>query len=171
MSHAPNLAPQLELAVTIAPVTEDEVGYCLGSWREALMTTPENRRVPKGIFRRSITPQLTDILNASEVLTAHVDGAIAGWIAFQRGPRVSACHWVHTRYESRDGMPLRRRGIMTALLEAADLGPRFLYTHRGSLPRHPRPEDKRTTTDEIVRRWLAKRGVTAVHVPYQEWIR
>lgn len=171
MSDAPNVAPLPALDVIISPVTDRDIGYCLGSWREALMTAPGNRRIPKGAFRRAITPQLTNIINASEILCATVDGVIVGWIAFQRGRFVNACHWVHTRYEDADGAPLRRRGIMSALFDAADLGERFLYTHRGGKPRHPHLEDKRHTTDEIVRRWLARRGVTAVYVPYQEWIK
>lgn len=171
MSNAPNVAPLPSLDVGISPVTDRDIGYCLGSWREALKTAKGNQRVPWGVFRRAVTPQLTDIINASEVLCATMGDAVVGWIAFQRGRLVNACHWVHTRYEDRSGALLRRRGIMTALFDAADLGERLIYTHRGGLPRHPRPEQKRQTTDEIVRRWLASRGVTAVHVPYQEWIK
>jgi len=172
MSYAPNLAPAGdELEIRIAPVTDRDIGYCLGSWREALKTAPGNTRTPWGVFRRTVSPQLAAVLNASEVLCATARGSIVGWIAFQRAKRVNACHWVHTRYEDASGEPLRRRGIMTALFDAADLGRSLVYTFRGGLPRHPRPEDRRVTSDEIVRRFLSRRGTTAVYVPYQEWIR
>lgn len=171
MSHAPNLAPQAELEISIAPVPSRDMPYCLGSWRETLKTAPGNQRVPWGMFRRSISPELVHVLNTSEVLGAYADGSIVGWIAVSRGRRVNACHWVHTRYETPAGEPLRRRGIMTALFDAADLGPRFLYTRKGGLPRHRTPGVPKTTSDEIVRRWLSSRGITAVFTPYQEWIR
>lgn len=174
MSQALNSPPQahIELDINIRPATEADIGYCLGSWREALMTAPGNSRLPKGAFRRAMTPLLSSILKRSEVIGAYLDTPgepIAGWIAVSRGRRLPTVHWVHTRFRDQAGNELRRRGIMTALLDAANVAPRFVYTFRGTLPRHRHPGEQRTTTDTIVARWLASRGVTAVHVPFKEW--
>ena len=47
---------------------------------------------------------------------------------------------------------------MTALVAAAQLKNRIVYTHRGA---------KRS--DEWIVPWLARRGVTAAYVPLREW--
>lgn len=169
---APHAAPPVALpalAVTIAPATESDLPYCLGSWSESHKLTPGHQRMPWGLYKQHAVPELRSKLAASTVLVAHAGGELVGWLAMSRGRRVHACHWVHTRYRvGQDGEPLRRRGVMTALLAAADLGSRFIYTHRGPLPRHGKGK---TTSDEWITRKLAERGVFATFVPYQEWIR
>lgn len=135
-----------------------ESGYVIKSWIETLHG--HHKRTPWSVYKPFVMPQLRRVLQSSTVLTAILDdGVLAGWIAFEKRPRVSALHWIHTRFtHPKSKASLRRRGIATALFEAADLGPRFVFTHRS-----PSPIDEQLTLI------LSKRDVTALHVPYTEW--
>jgi hypothetical protein len=170
MSHAPNAAPQAELEISISPVRETDMGYVLGSWREALKLTPANKRMPWGAFKRAVMPALAAIMASpsTKVIGAYVEDEIVGWAALDLSRRIPTLHWIHTRYHA-GGVDWRRRGIAGELLLALKLGPRLVYTHRGPKPRHRTTGDVRTS-DEMLVEWLAKRGTYAVHVPYQEWI-
>jgi hypothetical protein len=158
--------------VTIGPVVDDERAYCAGSWAESYKLSPGHQQLPWGAYKRVVVPELKQVLDspATSILAARSGGQIVGWLALSRGRRIHACHWVHTRFRvGQDGEQLRRRGVMTALFEAAQLGHRFIYTHRGPVPRHG--ADRSTTSDEWIAKALAERGVFATFVHYQEWIR
>jgi hypothetical protein len=83
---------------------------------------------------------------------------------------VSAVHWVHVKHEL-DGERMRRRGIMTALLDAAELGTRFVYTLRARRDRATLPDGSTSKSlDESLVVALRARGVSATHVPLKEWL-
>lgn len=144
----------------IHAMTLDEHGYVIKSWIEALHD--HHKRTPWKIYKPLVTPSLCAVLSSSTVLTSVLDdGVLAGWIAFERGPRVSAVHWIHTRYSHpRSKEPLRRRGIATELFTAAQLGDKIVYTHRTASP-----------IDEQLALIMSKRGIAVAHVPYTEWRR
>lgn len=168
MSHAPNLAPLPALDVIISPVTDRDIGYCLGSWREAYKLVGDNRRMPWRVFKSAVTPELAHALTTSQLVGAYLDGEIVGWASITRDRRVPAVHWVHTRYRA-EGVDWRRRGIAGGLLTALQLGPRIVFTHRGPKPRNPVAGDNRTSDDFLVS-WLARRGTYATFIPYKDWI-
>ena len=55
------------------------------------------------------------------------DGNVLGWIAWTPG-RISVVHYVYVRHEA------RRAGLAMRLIDAAQLGPRLVYTFRGVKP-------------------------------------
>lgn len=135
----------------------------------------------------------------TQLLGAYAEGALCGWLAFARGRRVDTVHWVSTPFwfpvpadachgcseSDEPGKPkrhsgecplnpsnrtaLRRRGIMTALLDAAALQERLVYTFRGAKHEH-RNDGK--TMDERLMPMLRARGHRGIeHVPWKEWSR
>lgn len=144
----------------IHAMTQAEHGYVIKSWIEALHD--HHKRTPWKLYKPLVTPSLRAVLASSTVLTSvRDDGVLAGWIAFERGPRVSAIHWIHTRYKHpTTGELMRRHGIATSLFEAAQLGNNIVYTHRTASP-----------VDEQLALLLSKRGIAVGHVPYTEWKR
>jgi len=166
MSHAVNAAPQTSLEISISPVREADIGYCLGSWKEAYKLVGANKRMPWGMFKREVMPELAKALLSSTVLAAYAGDQIVGWASANKTRRVPACHWVHTRYHV-DGVDWRRRGIASALLSALSLGTRCVYTHHSPKPR--RLEEGGLHYDAMLVAWLAKRGTYATHIPFKEW--
>lgn len=138
----------------------EDVAYVQGAWSEAFKGSSNRmHKMTWGRFKTDVRPALHAILARSEVLVAELDGAIVGWIALVRGPRVDTVHWIQTRLCVDGGPVLRRHGIMRALVEQARLKDRIVYTHRGA---------KRS--DEWIARWLRTRGaISVVFTPYEEW--
>ena len=152
----------------------DELGYLRGSWAEAYKMAPKMGKLPWSAYKRIVVPELERVLSApdTELYIADMRGSIVGWLALARGVRVDTIHWLHTRYRiGADGELLRRRGVMTQLLTAANTKRRIAYTFRGPEPRGRDRHVSRLTTDERIVRWLATRGESAAFVPYQEWAR
>lgn len=150
-----------------------DIAYIVGSWCEAYKHSPSCGRMPWPVFKRHVRPELEGVLHRSDtqLLTAYLGQHPVGWIAFAPGRRVSTVHWVHTRYcVGEGGACLRKRGIMTTLLGAAQLGDRIVYTHRGPYPKH-RHAGAKQTSDEWIVPWLRRRGVSAAYVPMSEWSR
>lgn len=184
------------LPITIAPVRTADLAYCRSTWAESFKHSPDAGRMSWQIYKRHVVPQLQRILyrDDTEVLAAYLGPDIAGWIAYVPGRRVSTVHWVYTRCAiwdhtrcTQDGCrvdggrlshgvrcpghfdnleKLRRRGVMTALVDAADLGDRIVYTHRGPRPKH---RGSVRTSDEWIVPWLRRRGINAAHMPWEEW--
>lgn len=94
-------------------------------------------------------------------LGAYENEKLLGFLVSTPGKRVNTLHWVQVKFDI-DGTKLRRRGVMNALLSAADLGKRFVYTLRAR-------KVKTQTLDEILSEKLLTQGVTATFVPLQEW--
>jgi hypothetical protein len=159
--------PCRDLVVSIRSVKPDDLRFVGTSWKESHKDAPGPDRMPWSIYKQTTCKQidaLTDSQGTRILVAAVPDGRIAGWICYSPGKAISTVHWVYTRHKL-DADKLRRRGVMTALLEAASLGKRFAYTFRG--PRHRRSD---TPTDERIVDWLRSRGVTAVYCPLAEWL-
>lgn len=84
-------------------------------------------------------------------------------------PNVAAQHDMNCPLANCNRVSLRRRGIMTALVDAAGLQERLVYTFRGA--KHEHRNDGRTM-DERLLPWLRARGFRGVeHVPWKDWSR
>lgn len=155
----------------VRPLDADDVGYALYSWREGHKKSPSHERMPWAYYKDTLGHAFERILNdpATRLLGAYTDeNKLVGWLAMTPGKRVHTVHWVHVKHEL-DGVRTRRRGTMTALLNAADLGSRFIYTLRGRrLERDARPLK---SLDEVLVASLRARGVTATFVPLSEWLK
>ena len=69
----------------------------------------------------------------------------------------------------KDGTAGRRQGVMLALIEAAMLGQKFVYTLQGRrLERAARPMK---SLDELLVAALRARGVNATYVPLKEYLK
>lgn len=167
----------------IHPLAHDDFGYAMTSWREAHKeSSAALLRMPWPAYKSLVGKQLAELLYAdsTKTLAAYApNGKVIGWIAYTPGRTVSAVHWCHTRYELGEDK-CRRQGVMTALIDAASLGRRFVYTHKGPRPhvhRGGRHETRRTgpargpSIDETIAEWLRGRGVTAAFVPFEEYAR
>ena len=160
----------------IKPIEARDRGYVLFSWREGAKRAPSLHRLPWSYFRDTTCYAFGQILDdpATRVLGAYTDdsdeGKLLGWLLMTPGKRVSTVHWIHVKPEL-DGVQTRRRGTMTALLEAADLGPRFIYTLHAKRARAPLPDGSTSKSlDETLVAALRARGITATFVALKEWM-
>ena len=159
---------------SVKPLAAVDRGYALSSWRESLKQAPEHHRVPWAYFKNTVGAELSRIINdpTTRLLGAYNESEkLLGWLAMTAGKRVHTCHWVQVKHEL-DGEKLRRRGLMMALLEAAELGPRFVYTLRARRDRAKLPDGTITKSlDESLVIALQNKGVTATYVPLREWLK
>jgi hypothetical protein len=160
-------------SMSIRPASPDDLAYVRSTWREGHKNSPGAERMRWPEFKATVGKQIDAVLASPgvQVLAAYADnGRVIGWLAYTPGRSVSTVHWAHTRFEL-DGEPCRRRGVMTALLDRAELGKRFAYTFRGARrgggARRPGRGDP---LDLTLAAWLRGRGVTAVYVPVEEFL-
>lgn len=158
--------------MNIRPLDPDDRRYALFTWRESAKKAPEYDRVPWSYYKDAIVPMFEKLLEIGIVLGAYESRGLVGWLAMTPGKRVHTVHWVHVKHEL-DGERMRRRGAMLALLDAADLGPRFIYTLRARrLTRDERGQQPGVKTlDELLVAALREKGVTATHVSLKEWLK
>lgn len=158
------------LTISIRPMSADDHGYARATWREGMKDAPAYERMPWSLYKQTAGATVAKLVADEQLLGAYVpDGRIIGWLCMTPGRTVNTLHWVHTRYEL-DGERCRRRGVMSALVDAAQLGKRIVYTFHG--PRRRRVEAGRgPTLDVVLVDWLRDRGTVATHIPYQEWSR
>jgi hypothetical protein len=169
-SHPREQLPTLLRLDAIRPAHADEMPFVLRSWVEAHKRSPRGRRLNWAEYKTVARPEIVDCLarRDTRILVADVAGDVAGWIAYAPGRSLDAIHWITTRNRLRgpDGLPvgetIRRRGVMSALVAAAALKPRAVYTFRG-------PKIGPETIDLPIARWLASHGVIATHEPYARW--
>lgn len=140
------------------------------SWREGAKKAPGLNSLPWGYFKDTLGYAFEKILDdpTTKLLGAYThEEKLLGWIVTTPGKRVHTVHWIHVKHEL-DGKKTRRRGVMTALLDAANLGERFIYTLRGRRLRRNASPFK--SLDEILVASLRARGITATLVPLKEWL-
>lgn len=164
----------------IRPLDPDDVGYALFSWRESYKKSPGVDRMPWGFYKDVIVPvfdrilrdSTTHVLGSYSDSDAHVGGdKLLGWLAFTPGKRVDTLHWCYVKHEVA-GIRARRRGLMTELLEAADLGSRFAYTLHARRDRATLPDGTVTKSlDESLAAALRAKGVTATYVALKDWLK
>jgi hypothetical protein len=158
-----------ELEIRRLPL--EDVGYVVASWEES--HRDGRKKLPWREYKRLYAPIIRHLVNRSDVrmLGAYMGEKIVGWIAWTPG-RLPAVHFAFTRWQP--DIELRRRGVFTALLEAADVGSRFIYTHRGKA--HVDEEKakgepgRRSTRDVPIVQALARRGVYCSFVDAREWL-
>ncbi len=155
--------------MSIRPLDAADVGYALFSWREGHKRSPEASRLPWGYYKDTFARSFETILNdpATRLLGAYANvHELAGWIAVSPGKRVNTLHWVHVKHKQ------RRQGVMTALLDAAELGSRFVYTLRARRDRALLPDGSKTKSlDETLVVALRERGVSATYIPLKEYLK
>mgnify|MGYP001571226045 FL=1 len=147
-------------------------GYVLSAWRSAHKQSPKCDNVPWSYYKYAWGTLIQKIVDdpATKMLGAYADDKLLGFLVMSPGKRVHTLHWVGVKFEL-DGEKLRRRGLMTALLEAADLGSRFIYTLHARRDRAKRPDGTMTKSlDETLVQTLADKGVVAVYNPLKEWL-
>jgi hypothetical protein len=160
---SPQAAPS---EIDIRPVGGAELPFILDSWASSHMRSPGQ---PFGAaYQRYVLPQVKELLNRDDVWIIAAFGpyqarqdAILGWLAWTPG-ELPAIHYAFTRGA------MRKRGIFSALLDKAMVGRRWLYTHKGQLPRYGRKSAP--TYDKKVIAALARRGVAGVYVDASEWL-
>lgn len=145
----------------IRPMLSGELGHVLHTWAEAYKHSPAMKRKLWSDYKARDVPQLAACLKRPDttVIVAIGDsGTPIGWLAFARWPSIDAVHWAHT------GLKHRHNGVATALFKHADLKRRLLYTHKAEAKRG-------TRIDELMSKWLERRGHVVSYTPYQEWAR
>lgn len=156
--------------MNIRPLDADDVGYALVAWREAYKQAPGVSRLPWEYYRTVYAPMLKRLIDdpSTELLGAYEGNTLLGFLVMTRGKRVHTLHWCQIKNKV-DGRRVRdRRELFFKLLDAADLGSRFVYTLRG--PRC-RKETGARSLDELLVADLRKRGVVATLVPLKEWLK
>ncbi len=157
----------------IRPLDKDDYGYALFSWREGHKKAPSVSRMPWSYYKDTFGHAFEKIIDdpTSRLLGAYVDDKLVGWLVMTPGKRVSTVHWVHVKYEL-DGKLKRRAGVMTALLEAAQLGKNFVYTLHARRDRATLPDGTATKSlDESLVTALRVKGVTATYVNLKDWLK
>lgn len=173
MQQAAELAaPTPQFTIAIRSMAIDDHGYVRATWREGMKDSPAYDRMPWPMYKQSAGAQVAGLVDSAKLVGAYVpDGRIVGWLCMTPGQTIHTVHWVHTRW-TLDDEKCRRRGIMTALLDAADLGRRFVYTHRGPRRRHAEIKhgsSRGMSIDSMLVEWLGQSGVVATHIPFAEW--
>lgn len=168
------------LTLEVRRLRSDDMAFALSTWRESFRKSSSALiRLPWPLYKQSSGRKLQDLLFSDTTLTIGAfsgENRIIGWLAYTPGKSISTVHWCYVRN------PARRRGVMEMLVDAAELGKRFCYTHRGerqaihhgSRDRSPdavRHVTKGPTLDLAIVEWLRTRGQTATFVDLEEWMR
>jgi len=158
---------QPPLVIDIHGLAADDLPFVRHTWRESYKKAPKVDKLTWSLYKQTAGRIIDHLVGREDVqlLGAFgLGGRVLGWIAWTPGRAVSTVHWVYTRHEL-DGALLRRRGIMTDLWDAAQLGKRIVYTHKG-------PKRQRSVPmDETLVDWCRSRGVTATHVSVEEFLK
>lgn len=170
----PPPAPPRGIPIRIAPAASDDRRFILRTWVESFHLAPGNWRESWKRWRPEAEAMISRLLDAASTRTlcAYNDaGRVIGWIAWTPGRGISTVHYVYVRHHL-DEFEWRRRGVMAALIDAAGLGTRIAYTHKGEIKigsKWKRQLRKRPTDEDVVE-WLAGRGVTAVYEEIGRWL-
>lgn len=169
-----------------APTSSDDRSYIVRSWVDSFHRARANLKLTfRGGYKERQRQAIDRVLDApgTRVLCAYSDTervmrdgvdhgpAVLGWIVWTVGRGWPTVHYVFTRYELGQ-VKWRRRGVMSELVDAAELGPRVVYTHRGEYARGGLESRQRwpRALDEEVADWMRRRGMTVAYVPLGEWL-
>lgn len=150
----------------VRELDEADMAYALVSMRESHHQSPGVKRMPWIYYKERYGKLFEKLISEGVTLGAYdpLDGGnLFGFLVMTPGKRVNTLHWTQVKFKDRAGTLLRRRGIMTEMLRAADLGSRFAYTLRGR-------KEKGKTLDEIIQAKLFERGTVATYIPLLEWL-
>lgn len=156
--------------ISIRAAIPDDIRFVVTSWKESYKDAPGVDRQPWPVYKQTACKQIDALVDKTRTLVAVApDGRIVGWICYSPGRAISTVHWAYTRHKLDEEL-CRRRGVMAALLDAAELGKRFAYTFRGPRRRSRSRVGHGPSLDLPIVEWLRTLGITAVHVPLQEWL-
>lgn len=167
-----------DLFSTIRPLAQSDRGYLVQKWiEEHHFSSKALSRLPFAMYRATVGEQIKSIVNAAStrMLGSYSDdGRVLGWLAYTPGRHIAAVHFAYTRRKLGADERVRRRGVMAGLIDAADLGRNFVYTHRGAMKRHGTGvagvyRVTPPSVDLLLVDWLRQRGVSAVYMPLDEW--
>jgi hypothetical protein len=161
-------------------------GYVIREWTDGIHATKGNHKKPFRFWKPVWREQITRVLDMPETrtLVAHHDterlmrdGSDLGptclgflvWTPGNAGRGWPAIHYAFTRH-SVGGVPWRRRGVLSALVDAAELGPRVQYTQHGEHRRNGRQLSPVPMHEPIVE-WLRGKGMAVAYTPIEEWLR
>lgn len=153
--------------IDIRTLDEADMAYALVSWRESHHESPQAKRMPWPYYKERYGRVFEKLLVEGRCLGAYSatgNNELFGFLVMSPGKRVNTLHWVQTKFKDTAGTLLRRRGIMTELLNAADLGKRFAYTLRA------RKKDG-VTLDETIAKKILERDIVATYIPLLDWIK
>ena len=157
--------------MNIRPLDPEDRGYALTAWSEAHKTSPSCARASWWAYKLEYVAMFKRIVDdaTTEMLGAYDErDRLLGFLVMTPGKRVDALHWCQVKKKIGDERVPDRRGIFFDLLDAADLGPRFVYTLRGP---KCRKETGAKSLDEILVAALRDRGISATHVPLKEYLK
>ena len=167
-------------------LSDADRGYVVRTWTDSFHRAEENYELTFKLWKPYQRAAIDHVLALpmTRVLVAHHDTAratsrdgadlgpaVLGWLVWTTGRGWPTVHYAYTRHALGD-VDWRRRGVMSELVDAAELGSRVVYTHKGEHARgslrarsyYPRP------LDEEVAAWARRRGMAVAYVPLEEWI-
>jgi hypothetical protein len=152
----------------VRALDEADIGYAIKVWSEAHKTSPSCRRAPWWAYRLEYVEMFKKIVDDAHtrMLGAYDEhDRLLGFLIMTPGKRVHTLHWCQVKRKLDDERVPDRRHIFDALIEAADLGSRFVYTLRG-----PRL-DGGGSLDERLAADLRARGVSATFVALKDYLK
>lgn len=162
------------MSITIRKLRDDDKGYAISSWRESYKQAPGVDRVPWPYFKATVGADIANIVNnPNTVLLGAYDHAdrLLGWIAMTPSKRMQTVHWIYVKHKV-DNQGMRRRGIASALLEAANVGRTFLYTLHARRHRARLPDGSTSKSfDETLVAALRAKGIIASYLALKEWLK
>lgn len=155
------------MQVTVRPLDAEDRPYALTSWRESHHQGAAMKNVPWPVYKREYGALFWELLNhhSSLVLGAYrtTDNQLMGFLVASPGKSIDVLHWVMVRHADKKGDKVRRQGVMTALINAADLGTRWIYTLKGR-------KHNDVSLDEVLANKFIDKGTTPVYVPLHQWL-
>ena len=162
------------MSLTIRKLYDEDKGYALSSWRESHKASPGVDKVPWSYYKREWGARFSEIINDPNTVLIgayNEDDKLAGYLVMSPSKRVHTIHWIQVKWKLDDKM-MRRRGIMLALIEAASVGNRFIYTLHARRDRAKLPDGSTSKSlDESLVAALRARGVTASYVALRDWLK
>lgn len=153
--------------VEVKPLESVDKPYALTSWRESHHQGAMMKGIPWPVYKREYGTLFWELLNHSTSLVLGAyrksDDQLMGFLVATPGKRIDVLHWVSVRHTDKGGEKVRRQGIMMALINAADLGTRWIYTLKGR-------NHNDSSLDEVLAKKLSAKGITPVYVPLHQWL-
>ncbi len=155
--------------MNIRQLDADDVSYAAHVWQRAHKHSPTCRRESKWAYQITYGALIEKLIKEplTVALGAYEDGQLLGFLVMTPGKRVHTLHWCHVKNKLDGERVQGRRDIFFALIDAADLGSKFVYTFQG--PR-VRKETGARSLDELLVADLRARGITATYVSIKEWL-
>lgn len=157
--------------MNIRKLDVDDVDYAYGVWCRAHKRSPGCRGASLEVYLAMYGTLLRKLIDDPTTvrLGAYDErDRLLGFLVMTPGKRVDTLHWCQVK-QKLDGERVKdRRRIFFELIDAAELGERFVYTLQG--PRL-RSGAGAKSLDQLLVNDLRARGVTATFVALREWLK